>query len=206
MLSQTNSGDKSTMFANAPQSRGRSQPAGQVKSGIRNALLPESTPVPNFFFDKIMPRVPHAEFKVLLLIWRKTVGWQKDRDFVSLTQIERGAGVCRDVAISGARLCVKLGLCAKRCRSGYRGTNEYEISPVVDKQDVINRLEGLVAKDDQSVSPASNGRFSPTSAVDPIDTQKATSQKATKQKARQDLPSSLGDTHGKSKFSEIPTL
>jgi hypothetical protein len=194
------------MFANAPQSRGRSRPAGQVKPGIRDALLPESTPVPNFFFDKIMPRVPHAEFKVLLFIWRKTVGWQKDRDFVSLTQIERGAGVCRDVAISGTRLCEKLGLCAKRGRSGYRGTSEYEVSPALDKQYVINRLEELVATDDQSDSPASSSRFSPTSPVDPTDTQKATSQKATNQKARRDLPSSLGDTHGKGKFSEIPIL
>jgi hypothetical protein len=172
-------------------------------SSIRNKLLPESTPVPNFVFDQIMPLVPHAEFKVLLVLVRKTIGWQKESDFVSLSQIMKLAGVSRDVAIAGTRLYVEIGL-VRQTRSGYRGTNCFEILDY-DKQDVISRLERLVERKDRSVSARSASRFHPTSPVDPTDTQKASTKKATIQKASRNSLSG-SDSNGTSKFSEIQPL
>jgi hypothetical protein len=193
-------------MSNRPSSgHGRSGNRKEVRPGIRRDLLPESTPVPNFFFDKLMPLFPHAQFKVLLFLWRKTVGWQKERDILSLSQIERGAGVCRDVAISGVRLLQELGLFTKNSTSHYRGSNEFKIIADYEKQQVIGQLERLVERNDQSARPSPTSRFSRGSLVDLADTQKATTKKANKEKGKMNSFSYKGE-EDESKFDDIPVL
>lgn len=55
-----------------------------------NKLKPNFTQTPNIFFDEIMPTLGHAETKCLLYIFRRTYGFQKDSDKISLTQFESG--------------------------------------------------------------------------------------------------------------------
>lgn len=44
-------------------------------------------------FDEIMPNCPPNAFKVLLFVIRKTRGWAKDSDRLSVGQIQRGTGI-----------------------------------------------------------------------------------------------------------------
>jgi phage replication O-like protein O len=52
--------------------------------------FPNTTQIPNEVFDTLMPHLSGGELKVLLYICRRTFGFRKDRDSISLTQIAHG--------------------------------------------------------------------------------------------------------------------
>jgi replication protein O len=52
--------------------------------------FPNTTQIPNELFDTLMPYLSGGELKVLLYICRRTFGFRKDRDSISLTQIAHG--------------------------------------------------------------------------------------------------------------------
>ena len=56
-------------------------------------LIPNTCQVPNVIFDQVMPKVSHATFKVLMAIVRKTYGWNKVSDHISIKQITDMTGV-----------------------------------------------------------------------------------------------------------------
>ena len=58
-------------------------------------LIPNSTQVPNFLMDELLPIVDSAGWKIISFICRKTYGWQKREDRISLSQFESGTGVSR---------------------------------------------------------------------------------------------------------------
>ncbi|REJ92512.1 MAG: hypothetical protein DWQ34_12895 [Planctomycetota bacterium] len=51
---------------------------------------PYTTPVPDNFFDEVLPDLSGAEVKVLLYIFRRTFGWKKESDNISLSQLVHG--------------------------------------------------------------------------------------------------------------------
>lgn len=53
------------------------------------------TQVPDALFDQQLSRLSHAELKVVLWIMRCTFGWKKERDAISLTQLQRATGLSR---------------------------------------------------------------------------------------------------------------
>lgn len=66
-------------------------------------LTPNTVQVPNDIFDKVMPIVSHAEFKVIMAIVRKTYGWRKHSDRISLRQIMAMTGVSNRAVINAVR-------------------------------------------------------------------------------------------------------
>jgi hypothetical protein len=68
--------------------------------------FPTTTPVPDEVFDVLMPQLSGAELKVLLYICRRTFGFKKASDSISLHQIAHGIKT-RDgrVLDSGTGLC-----------------------------------------------------------------------------------------------------
>ena len=56
---------------------------------------PNYTQTPNILFDEIMRDLNGAELKVILAVIRKTFGWHKERDRISLTQLEEMTGLSR---------------------------------------------------------------------------------------------------------------
>ena len=86
------------------------------KRSVRTIFVKNSSPVPNWFFDEVLPdsNVPHATRSVLLFLLRKTVGWSNRVEDLSLSEIERGASVSRHVAIHAVRvICECWGLFRK---------------------------------------------------------------------------------------------
>lgn len=177
---------------------------GKTK-GTRRILDAGYTKVPNLFIDRLMPRVRPAHFKVLIFIWRKTVGWQKQRDYISLTQIQSGAGVCRATAVSGIKFWKQVGLIRPTNRSGIRGTIQYEVAVSYDEEAVTSRLEQLVGGNHWSTKSASTSSENSTSLDQKTDTQNTANYK--KHKYRRDTKTStaLRRDHGRGKFSELPT-
>jgi hypothetical protein len=68
--------------------------------------FPTTTPVPDEVFDVLMPQLSGAELKVLLYICRRTFGFKKSSDSISLSQIATGI-TTRDgrVLDGGTGLC-----------------------------------------------------------------------------------------------------
>jgi hypothetical protein len=57
---------------------------------MNEKLKPNFTQIPNVFFDEIYSKLGFAELKVLLYLMRRTYGFHKKTDRISLTQFESG--------------------------------------------------------------------------------------------------------------------
>ena len=69
-------------------------------------------PVPNAYFE-YLAELSGAETKVLLAILRKTAGWRKESDEISIRQLEQMTGLARHSVIAGLRGLLKRGLIAQ---------------------------------------------------------------------------------------------
>jgi hypothetical protein len=58
--------------------------------------------IPNAFFDELMPILPPAAFQIICLIYRKTRGWHKDIDRISISQIVKGTSIKSDRTVRNA--------------------------------------------------------------------------------------------------------
>ena len=101
---------------------------------------PNTTPTPDEIFDRFLHDLTHSELKVILYIIRRTYGFRKSSDRISLKQItdglvtrggkrlDHGTGLSRRGAISAVQSLEKKGLITvKRVRSedGYNSVNVY---------------------------------------------------------------------------------
>lgn len=77
------------------------------------------TPIANEILDKIVnTTLLGAEFQVLLFIIRKTYGYQKKSDRISLTQFEKGTGLSRPTVVKTIKNLMAKGLIVKICLPG----------------------------------------------------------------------------------------
>jgi phage replication O-like protein O len=67
---------------------------------FKGFTLPTYTQVPDDLFDFLLPTLNEAELKVLLYIIRRTLGFKKHQDQISLSQIEKGTKHDRGVGLS----------------------------------------------------------------------------------------------------------
>lgn len=113
---------------------------------------PNYTQVPNEFFDVMAKDLSEAELRVFLAIARKTFGWSKRRDKISLSQLEKMTGLSRQSVLeglNGRRGKIGSGLVEKKIVTCYQNPsgNEYEI--VVQEDGVVNHVdqqEGLASQ------------------------------------------------------------
>jgi len=92
------------------------------KTHIRRFKVPSHTQVPNEIFDELMHDLSGAEFKVLCYIARRTYGFHRIEDSISLKQIcsgiltrdgrrlDHGTGLARSTAVVAIRALVNRSL------------------------------------------------------------------------------------------------
>ncbi len=80
---------------------------------------PNYTQVPDAVFDRLLPYLSEAELKVLLYIIRRTFGFKKRSDAISVTQMEKGI-----VTRAGRVLDTGTGLSRTSIRKGSQGLVE----------------------------------------------------------------------------------
>ena len=97
-------------------------------------LLPNSFQVPNLFVDDILKYLTGSEAKLMIFLMRKTFGWIKENDRISITQFQKGAGLSRQCVIDGLSELVKLQIIKKtENKSGnFYGMNIKWESEVID--------------------------------------------------------------------------
>lgn len=81
----------------------------------RRRWLPNSTQIPNHFLDWVMQDLTESELKVALYVLRRTFGFQKDGDRISLSQLvdgitrrdgrqlDQGTGLSRSSVVRGIK-------------------------------------------------------------------------------------------------------
>ncbi len=109
---------------------------------------PNYTKTPNDLFDHWLPHLGEAELKVLLVIMRKTFGWHRTHDEISVSQLSKITGMLRETVISAARSLQEKGVIT-RVVLGKKGTQKTIYSLVVAEEDSN--------KSDQSVKPTGKG-------------------------------------------------
>lgn len=81
---------------------------------------PTYTRIPNYVIEA-MASMSEPELRVILAIARKTVGWQKACDVISITQLEAITGLSRPAVVNGIDGALKRGLIAREpaTRNGF---------------------------------------------------------------------------------------
>ncbi|WP_109067510.1 replication protein [Acinetobacter baumannii] len=76
-------------------------------------LIPNSFQMPNAFVDEVMVKLNDPAVKIYLVIVRKTRGWHKEFDSISLSQFERFTGKSRPTVVKSLNELTKAGLIKK---------------------------------------------------------------------------------------------
>lgn len=89
-------------------------------------FIPNSFQVSNSLVDELMADMTGVELKCYLFVVRKTKGWNKDRDAISLSQFIKFTGAGKTAVIDALRKLVELGLLTKK--TGSRNTSVFSIN------------------------------------------------------------------------------
>jgi len=130
-------------------------------------------PVPNAYFE-CLADLSGAELKVLLAILRRTVGWRKESDEISIDQLQQMTGLARNSVRAGLRGLLERGLVVERTRATGSKAASYTCIIPSSMGSKIDPLGGqkLTSKDDSGVKNCpSRG-----SKIDPLGGQKLTPQ------------------------------
>lgn len=162
-----------------------------------NIFFPNTTQVPNFVFDVLMRKCAShpSRLFILLAIIRKTYGWQKHEDLLSLSQIIELTGVSKNAVKDALKFWQKEKIIKLLSKGNGRKISQYRclLYDYIDSQRVIER-------------PAESQPMTPReSANDPCKGQSMTPQKQIKQYTKtntkeENVP--LSYLNLKSKFSE----
>jgi len=131
---------------------------------------PRYTQVPDELFDELLAELSGSETKVLLYVIRRTFGFKRESDHISLSQmvngitkkdgtiLDKGTGLHKDSVATAIKSLVSKGiLCCKRCRhqSGGYGPNEYSLNVIKNtlsdyptRGEVRNFRQGIPEKSD----------------------------------------------------------
>lgn len=100
---------------------------------------PRYTPIPDEFFDEVAPNLTEAELRVALYVLRRTFGFKKQSDAISLSQmsggittrdgrvLDRGTGMSRSAVWRGSKGLVEKGILVVSRHLSPDGDNEANV-------------------------------------------------------------------------------
>ncbi|WP_241951489.1 replication protein [Pasteurella multocida] len=89
-------------------------------------FIPNSFQVPNGVIDDLMSQMSGAELKCYLAVIRKTKGWNKEEDAISITQLMEVTGLSNRKVIDACNSLVEIGLLNQK--TGARNTKIFSIN------------------------------------------------------------------------------
>lgn len=93
---------------------------------MNSRFIPNSFIIPNSVVDELMAEMSGVELKCYLFVVRKTKGWNKEYDAISLTQFIKFTGAGKTSVVDALKNLVELGLLVKK--TGVRNTSVYAIN------------------------------------------------------------------------------
>lgn len=110
-------------------------------------IEPNYTQIPNIFLDKWLKELGFAELKILLVIYRKTFGFHKIKDQISLSQLEEMTGLERTHLKPAIDKLIEKKL-IERIVTGELGTQKTYYEAVIEEDSsVVKTLGGGCRKD-----------------------------------------------------------
>jgi len=103
--------------------------------------IPNTASIPNILFDYWMPKLNGSAFKILMAIARKTYGWNKGMDAISVKQLEKMTGLHRSGVINHVQDLVNVGIVIKiqsKTSDGDSAPNQYIININLKESNVEN--------------------------------------------------------------------
>ena len=131
-------------------------------------------PIPNAYIDRYLADLSGAELKVLLAILRRTVGWRKESDEISIEQLQQMTGLARNSVRAGLRGLLERGLIVECTRATGSKAASYTCAAPSSRGSKIDPLKG------QKLTPYDDGGVKNCpprgSKIDPLGGQKLTPQ------------------------------
>ena len=118
---------------------------------------PNHTQMPNDLVDQWIKDLTGLEVKILLVIIRKTFGWHKTRDRISLSQFEKLTGGSRDKISESLQSLIEKGAISKEIE-GSLGTEKIFYSLRVHEEEIKEITQ------EPKATPASSQRLPPPSS------------------------------------------
>ncbi len=108
--------------------------------------VPNHTQIPNIIIDRHMAELSHAQFKVLMAICRKTIGWHKQSDYISISQIVELTGVSNKTVVGAIKQLERKGFIVtqKSKHATTLITINYEVTSVTSTQGSVVSTQGSV--------------------------------------------------------------
>ena len=112
-------------------------------------LVPNSFQISNVIVDDLLSSLTGNELKCYLLIVRKTRGWHKESDAISISQFEQATGISNRVVVAACKSLVQKGLIIQSV--GARGINVFSVNdmPTYDEKSQVqeqNSSDDLLRK------------------------------------------------------------
>lgn len=93
---------------------------------MSNIFIPNSFQVPNALIDEVVADLSGAELKCYLFIVRKTVGWNKESDAISISQFMSALKLSNKTVVDACKRLAELGLVLQK--TGVRNTNIFSLN------------------------------------------------------------------------------
>lgn len=88
-------------------------------------FIPNSFIIPNSVIDELLAKLTGAELKCYLFVVRKTKGWNKESDSISVSQFMEVTGLSNRSIITACESLVEMGLLERS--GGERKLNTYSV-------------------------------------------------------------------------------
>lgn len=113
---------------------------------------------PNSIIDELLPELSHSELKCYLCVLRKTKGWNKEEDAISVSQFMKVTGLSNKAVISACESLVEREILERK--SGDRNTGIYSIktykTATSEKSSLVKNFPATSEKSSQVTSEKSS--------------------------------------------------
>ncbi|TQR66840.1 replication protein [Acinetobacter sp. RF14B] len=91
-------------------------------------FIPNSFQLPNAFVDEAMKKLSPTANMLYIVIVRKTRGWQKNKDAISLTQFEEITGLSRKTVIKATNELIEFGFVKEYAQKNAKAAKSYALN------------------------------------------------------------------------------
>ncbi|HQH29974.1 MAG TPA: replication protein, partial [Spirochaetota bacterium] len=130
------------------------------------------TRVPNFFLDEYINQLSESALKVYLTIVRKTIGWQKEKDFISYSQIQKMSNLSGNSILKGIKELIEKELIETRKYGVGKGTKiSYEIKNKTSESRVFEAtVEENIPSKFEAIDDQKDGNTIKNELIDTVNT------------------------------------
>jgi len=134
---------------------------------IENNIL-HFTKIPNTFIDEWLLKLSGTATKVFLVILRKTIGWHKESDVISISQIEKHSGLSENSVLTGLKELKLFNLIETTKEGRGKATRiEYKINFSLSENTHQTTPETNKEVSNTSNSEVKNNNITPKNEVNP---------------------------------------